>query len=69
MNRGQLPADDPDAGLDDRARTFLRGFAPQRTAWTVLLVSGVVLVLVALLPVPLADGSGSSPRSSWPWAA
>jgi hypothetical protein len=58
MNRGQLPADDPDAELDERVRAFVRGFAAQRTAWTVLLVSGVVMVVVALLPVPLADGIG-----------
>lgn len=58
MDRGQLPADDPDAGLDERVRTFFRGFAAQRTAWTVLLVSGVVMVLVGLLPVLLADKVG-----------
>lgn len=58
MDRGRLPEDDPDAALDDRLRTFLRGFAVQRTAWTVLLVSGLVLVLVGLLPVVLADSVG-----------
>jgi hypothetical protein len=58
MYRGPLPVDDPTAEPEERVRTFFRGFAPQRTAWTVLLVSGLVMVLVGLLPVPLADGVG-----------
>ena len=58
MDRGHLPADDPDAGPEERVRTFLRGFAIQRTAWTVLLVSGLTMVLVGLLPVLLADKLG-----------
>jgi hypothetical protein len=58
MDRGRLPVDDPDAGLDERVRAFLRGFSPQRSAWTVLLVSGGVMVLVGLLPVVLADTVG-----------
>ena len=58
MNRGDMPTDDPDAELDERVRGFLRGFAAQRTAWTVLLVSGVAMVLIALLPVLLSEQLG-----------
>ena len=58
MDRGSLPADDPGAEPEERVRTFLRGFATQRTAWTVLLVSGLTMVVVGLLPVVLADRLG-----------
>lgn len=58
MDRGEVTPDDPDTGMDERVRRFLRGFAAQRTAWTVLLVSGVLMVLVGLLPVVLADRFG-----------
>ena len=58
MNRGDMPTDDSDADLDERVRGFLRGFAAQRTAWTVLLVSGVAMVLIALLPVLLSEQLG-----------
>ena len=58
MNRGDMPTDDSDADLDERVRGFLRGFAAQRTAWTVLLVSGVAMVLIALLPVVLSEQLG-----------
>ena len=58
MDRGQVPVDDPDAEMGDRVRAFLHGFAAQRSAWTVLLVSGVAMVLVGLLPVVLAEQVG-----------
>jgi hypothetical protein len=58
MNRGEPPVDDPDADLGDRVRAFLRGFAAQRSAWTVLLVAGVTMVAVGLLPVLLAETVG-----------
>ena len=58
MNRGDMPTDDPDAELDERVRGFLRGFAAQRTAWTVLLISGIAMVLIALLPVLLSEQLG-----------
>ena len=58
MDRGDMPTDDPDADLDERVRGFLRGFAAQRTAWTVLLISGIAMVLVALLPVLLSEQLG-----------
>ncbi len=58
MERGQVPPDDPDAEMEDRVRTFLGGFAAQRSAWTVLLVSGLVMLAVGLLPVVLAEHVG-----------
>ncbi len=58
MERGEVPRDDPDAEMGDRVRAFLHGFAAQRSAWTVLSISGVAMVLVALLPVVLADHLG-----------
>ena len=58
MERGDVPQDDPDAEMGERVRTFLRGFAAQRSAWTVLLVSGSVMAMVCLLPVVLAEHVG-----------
>lgn len=58
MERGQVPPDDPDAQMEERVRAFLRGFAAQRSAWTVLLLGGVVMVLVGLMPVVLAEHVG-----------
>lgn len=58
MKRGTPPVDDPGAEPVDRVKAFLRGFAPQRSAWTVLLGSGVAMVLIALFPVWLADHLG-----------
>lgn len=58
MDRGTVPDDDPRAEPEDRVRAFLRGFAAQRTAWTVLLVSGLTMVGVGLLPVVLAEELG-----------